>query len=116
MDPFVRSLRHHPTDAERHLWYRLRLRQLDGHKFRPQRPIGPYVCDFVCLSAAIVVELDGSQHVEHADYDADRDAFLKAKGFQVLRFWNHDVLLRTESVLETIYEALRRPEMTGRFD
>jgi very-short-patch-repair endonuclease len=116
MDLFVRTLRKCPTDAERQLWYRLRLRQLGGFKFRRQRPVGPYVCDFVCLERSIVIELDGSQHVTQSDYDDERDAFLRIKGFRVLRFWNQDVLAQIDSVLETIFEALHRPEMDGRFD
>jgi very-short-patch-repair endonuclease len=64
----------------------------------------------------VVVELDGSQHVEQSNYDARRDSFLRSNGFRVLRFWNNDVLSRTEVVLETIFEALHRPEMDGRFD
>jgi very-short-patch-repair endonuclease len=91
-------------------------RQLNGYKFRRQRPVGPYVCDFVCLEASIVIELDGSQHVTQAPYDANRDAFLRSRGLRVLRFWNTDVLRHIESVIETIFEALHRPEMDGRFD
>jgi len=64
----------------------------------------------------MVVELDGSQHVEQSDYDERRDSFLRSRGFRVIRFWNNDVLVRTESVLETIFEALHRREMDGRFD
>jgi very-short-patch-repair endonuclease len=109
-------LRNNATDAECRLWRHLRRRQLNGFKFRWQRPIGRYVCDFVCLEALVVVELDGSQHVAQAPYDADRDAFLRSNGFRVLRFWNGDVLSQTASVVETIYEALHRPEMDGRFD
>jgi len=63
----------------------------------------------------LIVELDGSQHVVDAPYDANRDAFLRSNGFRVLRFWNGTVLSETESVVETIYEALHRPEMDGRF-
>ena len=116
MDSFVRDLRSNPTDAERHLWYRLRLRQLIGFKFRRQRPIGPYVCDFVCLEASLIVELDGSQHVAQEGYDRERDSFLRERGYRVLRFWNHDTLVRTESVIDTIFEALHRPSLDGRFD
>jgi adenine-specific DNA-methyltransferase len=116
MNRFAQDLRQNPTDAERHLWNQLRRRQMSGYKFRRQRPVGPYVCDFVCLEASVVIELDGSQHVEQAAYDSRRDDFLRAKGFRVLRFWNHDVLAQTESTLETIFEALHRPEMDGRFD
>ena len=113
---FARTLRKDPTHAERVLWQRLRRRQLAGFKFRRQHSVGPYICDFACLEASIVVELDGSQHAEQFDYDTRRDMFLRSRGFRVLRFWNNDVLVRTEVILETIYEALRRTEMDGRFD
>jgi very-short-patch-repair endonuclease len=113
---YARTLRKDPTHAERVLWQRLRRRQLAGFKFRRQHSVGPYICDFACLEASIVVELDGSQHAEQSDYDMRRDNFLRSRGFRVLRFWNNDVLVRTEVILETIYEALQRIEMDGRFD
>jgi very-short-patch-repair endonuclease len=113
---FARTLRKAPTDAEQVLWRHLRRRQVAAFKFRRQHSVGPYICDFACLEASIIVELDGSQHVEQSDYDARRDSFLRSRGFRVLRFWNNDVLVRTEVVLETLFEALRRPEMDGRFD
>jgi very-short-patch-repair endonuclease len=113
---YARTLRKDPTHAERVLWQRLRRRQLAGFKFRRQHSVGPYICDFACLEASIVIELDGSQHAEQSDYDMRRDTFLRSRGFRVLRFWNNDVLVRTEVILETIYEALQRLEMDGRFD
>lgn len=113
---YAQDLRNNATEPERVLWNRLRRRQLCDLKFRRQHAIGRYICDFVCLEAAIIVELDGSQHVIDAPYDANRDAFLRSAGFRVLRFWNGDVLSQTDSVVETIYEALYRPEMEGRFD
>ncbi len=116
MNRFARALRKNPTDAERHLWNQLRARRLNGFKFRRQRPFGPYVCDFICLEASVVVELDGSQHVEQMAYDESRDAFLRSYGFRVLRFWNIDVISNTKAVLETIFEGLHRKEMDGRFD
>jgi very-short-patch-repair endonuclease len=116
VNDYARELRNNATDAERLLWHYLRRRQLNGFKFRRQHPIGRYVCDFVCLEALVVIELDGSQHVVHAPYDANRDAFLRSNGFRVLRFWKGDVLRQTHSIVETIYEALHRPEMDGRFD
>src|SRR4029077_18176866 len=116
VNDYARELRNNATEAERRLWRHLQRRQLGGFKFRRQRPVGPYICDFVCLEASIVVELDGSQHVIQAPYDANRDAFLRSNGFRVLRFWNGDVLSQTDSILETIYEALHRPETDGRFD
>ena len=112
----VRSLRRDMTDAERRLWSRLRRRQMAGFKFRRQHQVGLYICDFACVEAGVAIELDGSQHVEQAAYDLRRDAFLRAAGFRVLRFWNGDVLVRTDDVVETIYEALHRPELDGRFD
>ena len=116
MNDYARELRNNSTKAERRLWGRLQRRQLGGFKFWRQRPVGPYICDFVCLEATMVIELDGSQHVAQAPYDANRDSFLRSNGFRVLRFWNGDVLRQTHSIVETIYEALHRPEMDGRFD
>ena len=113
---FVRELRRNPTEAERLLWSRLRRRQLDTVKFRRQHQVGDYICDFACLEMNLIVELDGSQHVDQAPYDARRDSFLRSRGFRVLRFWNADVLLRIDEILETIFEALRRKEMDGRLD
>ena len=113
---FARKLRTNPTKAERRPWSRLRRRQLAGFKFRRQHPIGIYVCDFICLEARVIVELDGSQHLEQAPHDQHRDAVLRASGFRTLRFWNGDVLSRTDTVVETIYEALNRKNMAGRFD
>jgi very-short-patch-repair endonuclease len=113
---FARDLRKNATDAERLLWSRLRRQQMDSFKFRRQHSVGPYICDFACLEARVVVELDGSQHLEESDRDVRRDSFLRSKGFRVLRFWNNDVLLRTNAVLETIYRALHLPHMDGRFD
>ncbi|TFW10337.1 endonuclease domain-containing protein [Oxalobacteraceae bacterium OM1] len=99
------ALRKAMTDAERTLWRRLRGEQL-GAKFRRQHPFREYVLDFVCLYHRLVVEVDGSQHVEQVQHDARRDAVLMAAGFRVLRFWNNEVLLETDAVLQKIYEAL----------
>ena len=85
---FARSLRQSLTDAECLLWNRLRRRQLAGFKFRRQHMTGPYICDFVCPEAAIIVELDGSQHLDAAAYDARRENFLRLRSFRILRFWN----------------------------
>jgi very-short-patch-repair endonuclease len=89
---FARDLRKNPTNAERLLWSHLRRRQMAGFKFRRQHSVGPYICDFACVEASVVVELDGSQHVEQSDYDFRRDRFLRSNGFRILRFWNDDVL------------------------
>ena len=73
-----------------------------GHKFRRQRPIGPYFADFACLEARLVVELDGGQHVEAVAYDAARTLAMEREGFRVLRFWNNEVLTQIDAVCEQI--------------
>jgi len=108
MRRYARSLRVNATDAERLLWSRLRRRQIAGFKFRRQHQVGLYICDFACLDRMLVVELDGSQHAENLEYDQRRDRFLRSAGFEVLRFWNNDVLGNIEGVLDTIYAALDR--------
>jgi very-short-patch-repair endonuclease len=104
----ARSLRRDSTDAERTIWNELRAHRMNGASFRRQTPIGPYVVDFVCHAANLVVELDGGQHFEpeHMKRDARRDAFLVSKGFRVLRFNNHDVMTNRQGVLETLASAL----------
>ena len=99
---FARSLRRRMTDAEARLWFHLRNRSFAGCKFRRQHPIGPYVVDFVCLEARLVVELDGGHHANKSS-DAIRTAFLETQGYRVLRFWNNDVLTQTEAVLAAIH-------------
>ena len=98
----ARELRTNLTDAERKLWADLRLRQIEGHKFRRQRPIGPYIVDFVCLERRLVIEVDGSQHRQRASLDAGRDAWLASVGFRVLRFWDNQVLNEMAAVVEAI--------------
>ena len=107
------TLRKAQTDAEGLLWYYLRDRQLGGHKFRRQQPIGNYIADFVCLSKKLIVELDGGQHDEQRAYDRERDACLHEQGFRVLRFWNNEVIGNCHGVLERIYNALQvsRPSL-----
>ncbi|KAB7762375.1 endonuclease domain-containing protein [Xanthomonas maliensis] len=102
---FARMLRREMTAAERVLWQRLRDRRLLGFKFRRQCPIGPYIADFACLSSALVVELDGSQHLD-TQSDSAREAFLRAQGFALLRFWNNAVLARTDEVCDVIARSL----------
>jgi very-short-patch-repair endonuclease len=102
----ARSLRNALTPAERALWLHLRARQLGGAKFSRQMPIGPFICDFLCRSAGLVVELDGGQHGWRTDEDARRAAYLEAQGYRVIRFWNDDVIERIEGVLLRVGEAL----------
>ena len=103
----ARRLRRSATDAEVELWRHLKCKQLDGCRFRRQFPIAGYVADFACVETRLVVELDGGQHVEAREYDERRTQRMSANGYQVLRFWNDDVLLRTEFVLEEILRRLR---------
>ena len=103
----ARDLRRTPTDAERLLWQRLRFWQVDGCKFRRQQPLGRYIVDFVCLQKRLIIELDGGQHAQQADYDKERDGWLRDQGFVVLRFWNNDVLRNIDGVLERIAENLQ---------
>jgi very-short-patch-repair endonuclease len=102
----ARRLRREMTDAESLLWRRIRDRTLLRRKFRRQHPIGPYVVDFACLEARLVIELDGGQHDRRADETSVRTAVLECHGFRVLRFWNSDVLGNLEGVLERIAGAL----------
>jgi very-short-patch-repair endonuclease len=92
------------TDAERVLWRELRQHQL-GARFRRQFPIPPYIVDFACLEAKLIVEADGGQHAT-SRYDESRDARLTAKGWRILRLWNNDILSNRAGVLQIIAEAL----------
>jgi very-short-patch-repair endonuclease len=106
LTPVARMLRRDRTEAEARLWRYLRNRQMEGAKFRFQSPVGPYVPDFLCVEAKLIVELDGGQHGVQTEKDAARTEALEAAGYQVLRFWNNDVLANTEGVLETIRIAV----------
>ena len=104
----IRQLRKNQTDAELLLWTLIRDRQLADQKFRRQHPLPPYIVDFYCHEAKLVVELDGSQHGEEQAliYDAKRTMYLEEQGLNVLRFTNKDILKQTKEVLETIYSFL----------
>jgi len=110
---FVRNLRRNMTDAERLLWKHLRAHRLNGNKFRRQQPIGPYIVDFVHFAEHLIIECDGGQHNE-SSADRRRDAWLQQQGFRVLRFWNHEILNETESVLTSIYDATSPLSPRGR--
>jgi very-short-patch-repair endonuclease len=101
----VRQLRVNLTDAERHVWYRLRDRRLYGLKFRRQVPIGPFVADFVCREHSLVVELDGGQHASAVESDDRRAAWLERHGWRVIRFWNNEALENLDGVLWSIAVA-----------
>ncbi|HSW68995.1 MAG TPA: DUF559 domain-containing protein [Gammaproteobacteria bacterium] len=104
----VRALRNNMSNAEQHLWYYLRSKRLNGYKFRRQHLIQPYVVDFICLSKNLVIECDGSQHLEQQEYDQKRTDFLEAEGYKVMRFWNDMVLKDTPLVLDIIFEELEK--------
>jgi len=106
----ARGLRKSSTDSERKLWQCLRAGQLDGLKFRRQHPIPPYIVDFYCEAANLVVELDGSQHTEVAD--RARTHFLESKGLTVLRFWDNEALTQTDAVVESIFDYVAHRTLT----
>jgi very-short-patch-repair endonuclease len=103
----ARKLRVNQTDAETVLWNRIRNRQIDGHKFVRQEPIGNYICDFVCREKLVIIEVDGGQHSDSAA-DSIRDRHLIAEGFRVLRFWNNDILGNLDGFLVTIQTELSK--------
>jgi len=102
----ARDLRKKLTEAERVLWRHLRDRQLGGWKFRRQHPVAPFIVDFVCLEKKLIVEVDGGQHAEKMVQDAGRTEHLSKSGYQVVRFWNNEVLQETAGVLQVILSRL----------
>jgi very-short-patch-repair endonuclease len=109
----ARTFRRSPTDAERKLWFLLRSLKPLGIHFRRQAPIGTYIADFAWHAGKLVVELDGSQHVDaRAAYDAKRTEWLQSQGYRVLRFWNNDVLKSPRGVGEAILDAAHESAAT----
>ena len=104
----AKTLRKNATDTERQLWRYLRNRQ-SGIKFRQQQPPGHYIVDFVCFEKRLIIEIEGGQHQEQAEYDEVRTDWLRQQGYEVLRFWNNQVLNEIEAVLEAINVALTTP-------
>jgi very-short-patch-repair endonuclease len=107
----ARDLRRKANDAEKRLWSFLRGKQLAGFKFRRQYPIGDYIGDFVCISAQLVVELDGQTHGddERQRRDAIRTESLQRAGYRVIRFWNDAVYTNIDGVTEMIWNELQIP-------
>jgi very-short-patch-repair endonuclease len=103
---FARRLRRNQTDAERVLWFRLRDRRLAGLKFNRQVPIDRFVVDFVCKDVKLIIELDGGQHGDDGERDANRTEVLEGMRYIVLRLWNNDVLRNTDGVLEEILRTI----------
>jgi len=106
----AKHLRANQTESERRLWNLVRNKRLAGVRFRRQHPIGPYYADFFCMSAKLVVELDGSQHAERekAAHDEIRSNWLTERGYRVLRFWNVEIFKNPEGVLDAIRNALEQ--------
>ncbi len=112
-----KQLRVKLTDAENKLWRRLRGQQILDCKFRRQHPFLNFILDFVCLERRLVIEVDGGQHLDN-EADRRRDECMRDAGFHVLRFWNNQVLMELDAVVESIYLALeargaRTTEMCG---
>jgi very-short-patch-repair endonuclease len=107
----ARKLRKNMNEYERKLWSLLRMKRLAGFRFRRQHPIGPYIADFFCASAKLIVEQDGAQHFTEEEMyrDARRTQWLEEHGYRVLRVTNVDVLKRPSDVLEGIHRALTDP-------
>lgn len=100
------KLRKESTPAERKLWSRIRNDQL-GITFRRQHAVGNYVPDFCSPKAKLIIELDGSQHLEQEEYDEERTKYLEMHGYKVIRFWNNDVINKIEDVILAITDAMQ---------
>jgi very-short-patch-repair endonuclease len=110
LKPYARQLRQNLTDSELSLWRRLRGKQLAGVQFYRQKPIGDYIVDFYAPKAKLVIEIDGSQHLEapHVEKDRERDEHLGKLGLMVLRINSRQVLKETEAVMEFIYQTIMK--------
>jgi very-short-patch-repair endonuclease len=106
----AKKLRQNMSEAETRLWHHLRAGRLNGYKFRRQQPMGNYIVDFVCVTPKLIIEADGGQHAEQAEYDQARSLYLNGLGFTVLRFWNDEILRQTDEVLAEILRVLQELE------
>jgi very-short-patch-repair endonuclease len=105
----AREFRRDSSRPEKVRWELLRNRRLGGIKFRRQHPIGPYFADFACISAKLVIEVDGEHHAYQVERDARRTAFMESQGWRVLRFWSNEVLESPEGIWVAIELALSKP-------
>lgn len=112
---FAKTMRTNATDAEYLMWQLLRARRFMNLKFRRQHVIAPYIVDFYCHELGLVIELDGSQHGtdDAIKYDAERTRFLEALDLKVMRYWNHEVLGRTDVVLEDLWRRCSELKQTS---
>ena len=106
------QLRKEPTAAEAKLWGYLRGNKLKGVNFRRQHAIGNYIADFCAPRRKLIIELDGSQHLEQEKYDEERTAHLESQGYKVIRFWNKQVMDDMEGVIKAITDVLESKEET----
>ncbi len=102
----AKELRKHQTKEEQKLWEALRKRSFQGYKFYRQFVIKPYIVDFICKELKLIIELDGGQHMDNAEYDQQRTEYLQSKGYKVLRFWNNQIHDHFGEVLDSIFELL----------
>ena len=109
----AKKLRQNMSEAETRLWHHLRAGRLNGYKFRRQQPMGNYIVDFVCVTPKLIIEADGGQHAEQAEYDQARSLYLNGLGFTVLRFWNDEILRQTDDVLAEILRVLQELERSS---
>jgi very-short-patch-repair endonuclease len=110
LKPIARSLRSAQTEAEAALWREVRRKRVHGVQFYRQKPLGPFVVDFYCPAAKLVIEVDGRQHFAEQGLasDAERDAYLAGLGLEVMRFSNDDVLSNTAEVVAKIGRMVGR--------
>ena len=107
---FAKAMRKDPTDGEAHLWEMLCRKKLAGMRFRRQHPIENYIVDFICLDEKLIIEVDGSQHAE-SRYDQNRDTRLTELGFQVLHFWNDEIIKNSGYVAQKILHCAGKKSM-----
>ncbi|MCC6347695.1 MAG: endonuclease domain-containing protein [Nitrospirales bacterium] len=118
-DPSLKNqrqeLRRNQTDAEKAFWTKVRNREFYGMRFFRQYSVGPYILDFYCPEIQLAVELDGGQHNQSTNREQDtvRTAYLKAEGIQIVRFWNHEVLLDMEGVLTKLTQEIPPLKVRG---
>ncbi len=102
----AKQLHRNMSLAEAKLWKHLRAHRMGDIHFRNQHAIGNYIVDFCAPRKKLIIELDGSQHLEQKEYDGERTKYLESHGYRVLRFWNNDVMSNMETVLEVIWSVL----------
>lgn len=113
---FARRMRREPSPAEKLAWRLFRGSRLAGFRFRRQHPIEPYIADYYCAVAKLVIELDGDTHAGQEENDRVRTRFLESRGLRVLRFWNAELFEDSDAVVETVYqECVRRISADSRF-